>query len=185
MLLALDRSLIFSLDNIRALFYSLDEQRQGQVSIRHRIRRMLRKNRDLDEDEEDADKVDRLHRSLVDLRICRDPEVDDLVGEVQFLYICRDIFGINTFEIEYELPELEGSPEEQEEVTGAYIEGSDPVVYEDMMESPNPDQQVQMSAIRETTGEYRDDEERWDQTAEEGEHAAYDHAADSADAGVD
>ena len=36
----------------------------------------------------------------------QNPLKDDEISEVQWLYICRDIFGINTFEIDEELPEI-------------------------------------------------------------------------------
>lgn len=61
--------------------------------------------------------------------------------------ICKDLIGINTFEIEIEVVDVD-----EEEAVADY--GQEEYV----MESPAENQMVMMSAIPETTGEYRDDE---------------------------
>ena len=37
----------------------------------------------------------------------QDVDVDDRISELQFLYICRDIFGLNTFDIDESLPAID------------------------------------------------------------------------------
>ena len=126
-------------------------------------------------EELDWQKRYKLSEQLVQCGILNNPHVDDQITELQFLYICRDIFGLNTFDIEESLPELEmdGVEEEDQEEQmdegeigyaeydqqmQGYAEGA-PEGY--IMESPTVDQQTKMSDIRETTGEYEyEDEEQ-------------------------
>lgn len=94
MLLALDRSLIFSEANLAALFDALDEQRQARISLRHHVLTML-----LDAfGEPDKKKVARFFDNLSSTQIV-DPDVSDFISKRQFFLITRDVFGINTFEI--------------------------------------------------------------------------------------
>ena len=78
---------------------------------------------------------------------------------LQFLRICVDIIGINTFEVEVELEvnvsvSVEAAEEVEEEGSPGFVD--DGVEY--VMESPGPENQVLMSAIPETTGEYHEEE---------------------------
>ena len=43
----------------------------------------------------------------MECNILQDVDVDDRISELQFLYICRDIFGLNTFDIDESLPAID------------------------------------------------------------------------------
>jgi len=152
LLLALDRSLIFSQDNLEKLFDSWDTRQTGQVSLRNHLCPMLTSPDQHEED--DALKTLRFKEMIRDLRIMRDPFKSDLVDKLRFFYICRDIFGVNTLEIQESLSEWVSDRDKDEEQHG--VEEA-PAGY--LIESPAREQQVQMSDIRETTGEYNEDEE--------------------------
>lgn len=110
---------------------------------------------------DDMPKVNKLYNMIKTLRILSNPHYDGDMSVTQWLYICRDIFGISTFEIDQDLPEVEdGEVEEygQEENTDRdYAEEEDMAPPGYQIGSPMPEQQVVMSNIRETTGEYTED----------------------------
>ena len=49
---------------------------------------------------ENEDKLNNLYRALMDLELVTDHNVDDRINFRIFLTICRDIFGLSTFEID-------------------------------------------------------------------------------------
>ena len=118
MLLALDRAIIFSQENLELLFKRWDHGRQGCVPI-FRTLRLMFDNADGSENEE---KLLRFYGQLTDLNIV-DHERDDRIEIRHFLTICRDIFGINTFEIEQEVEQLEPTPSEPSACFDGYVEG--------------------------------------------------------------
>ena len=106
MIVALDRSLIFSQENLSALFDQWMME-SGAVMIGDHIRRMIC----LNDGPESEEKLSRVQEMIRACKILRRPHAESVIQTIHWLYICRDIFGINTFEIDEELP----SEEEEEE----------------------------------------------------------------------
>ena len=98
MLLALDRKTLFSQENMTRLFNHWDGDCIGSVSIGNSIRRMFQ----FDDGSEDLNKLEKLYSGIADMPFCPEPEVDDFITLNNFFVICRDIFGINTFEFDEE-----------------------------------------------------------------------------------
>lgn len=125
------------------------------MTVGANIKEMIRSVHEVD----DMSKVNKLYGMVKTLRILSNPHYDGDLSLTQWLYICRDIFGISTFEIDQDLPELDSVEEygQEENVDPEYGEEEDmaPPGYE--IASPMPEQQVVMSNIRETTGEYTED----------------------------
>ena len=96
MLLALDRKTLFSQDNMTQLFNYWDQDGIGSVSIANSVRRMFQ----YDDGSEDQEKLERLYGGIACMQFCPQPEHDDYISLNNFFVICRDIFGINTFEFE-------------------------------------------------------------------------------------
>ena len=59
----------------------------------------------LDDGSEDLHKLERLYGGIAYMPFCPHPEVDDSITLNNFFVICRDIFGINTFEFEEDVYE--------------------------------------------------------------------------------
>ena len=101
-LLALDRSLVFQKEYLQQLYQIYSLRGDGEVRVKNQIYRLI-ESPDTSE-QEDWFKKCTLKEQLVECNIVGDIDVDDQISELQFLYICRDIFGLNTFDIDESLP---------------------------------------------------------------------------------
>ena len=63
---------------------------------------------------ENEDKLNNLYRALADLDLVADHNEDDRINFRIFLTICRDIFGLNTFEIDDTIEDVELGPSAKE-----------------------------------------------------------------------
>ena len=105
LLLALDRSLVFQKEYLQELYRNWSDESEGEVRVKQHIYRMMESQET--SEERNWQKRYKLSEQLVQCGILKNPHVDDQITELQFLYICRDIFGLNTFDIEDSLPEIE------------------------------------------------------------------------------
>ena len=95
MLLALDRKTLFSEENITALFNHWDRECLGHVSIGLTLRLMLA----LSDGSESQEKLDKFYGGLESQAFCPSHD-NDLITLNNFFVICRDLFGLNTFDFE-------------------------------------------------------------------------------------